>query len=79
MGDTDRVRVPTNGHRPALEAVDADDGSPAAADPASPAEPVDPRIVFTPAQVAAGFGILAGLILLLVGTRRRGRRPDDEG
>ena len=78
MGETDRVSVPTNGHRPALEAIDTDDGSPAATDPASPAEPVDPRIVFTPAQVAAGFGILAGLILLLVGSRRRGRRPDDE-
>ena len=46
MGDTDLVRVPTNGHRPALEAVDPDDGSPGTDDPASPAEPVDPRIVF---------------------------------
>ena len=76
MGETDRVRVPTNGHRPALGAVDPADGTPASTD--DDPTPPDDRIAFTPGQLAAGFGVLAGLILLLVGTRRRGRRDADD-
>jgi hypothetical protein len=62
--DTDRVAVPTNGKGP---------------HPIEPAEPdfeeVDPTtVVFTPTQLAVGFGILASLVVLLVREmRRRGR------
>jgi hypothetical protein len=63
----DRLAVPTNGHRPALtdEALDAPSVDPADADLV-----VTPNI--TPGQVIAGFGILAALLLLVLG-RRRGR------
>ena len=68
----DRVAVPTNGHRRALTdeafdapSIEADFG---ALDPPAPTVPS-----FTPAQLAAGFGIIAALILLILG-RRRGRR-----
>ena len=73
----DRVSVPTNGHHLALspdanETVTADE-----ADAASvpPAQVVDRRTsaTVTPGQMAAGFGIIAALIVLLVG-RRRGPR-----
>ena len=77
MGESDRVRVPTNGHRPALDSVDPSAGAPPADD--APTAP-DLRLAFTPGQLAAGFGVLAGLILLVLGTRRRGRRDaDDDG
>ena len=33
------------------------------------------RIEVSPGQLAAGFGILAGLVLLIVGSRRRGKGP----
>ena len=81
MSETDRIRVPTNGRHPSLEAVgdrpasgDAPAGRAAdpADDPLGEAGP-DLRIAFTPGQVAAGFGILAGLLLLLAGARRRGK------
>jgi hypothetical protein len=83
MGETDRVRVPTNGHRPALEAVAEE----ASARTASARDPdtddgvagADLRIAFTPGQLAAGFGILAGVILLVLGSRRRGGDRDRRG
>jgi hypothetical protein len=68
----DRVAVPTNGHRRALTdepfdapSIEADFG---ALDPPAPTVPA-----FTPGQLIAGFGIIAALILLILG-RRRGRR-----
>jgi MYXO-CTERM domain-containing protein len=76
MGETDRVRVPTNGHRPALGAVEPDGTSGPPADDAP--TPPDYRVAVTPAQLAAGFGVLAGLILLLLGTRRRRRDAGDD-
>ncbi|MGK2850980.1 MAG: hypothetical protein ACSLFN_08735 [Candidatus Limnocylindrales bacterium] len=73
---TDRIPVPTNGHRPPMSTDDA--ATPT--EPAHPAESTpdggaaaDPRIAFSPGQVAAGFGIIAALILLIAG-RRRGKR-----
>ena len=68
---TDRVAVPTNGHRPALS-DDAVDASPAddAADTAAPPAAAAPSV--SPGQVIAGVGILAALVLLVLG-RRRGR------
>jgi predicted outer membrane lipoprotein len=59
----DRLKVPTNGHHTAP--TDA-------AEPAAPT-PSDLRIAVSPAQAAAGFGIIAALILLLVRSRRRGK------
>jgi hypothetical protein len=80
--ETDRVPVPTNGRgphspeetgSPAKTAArpTAPAGSPPAADPATPAGS-DPRIVVSPTQLAVGFGIIASLVLVLVGRRRRG-------
>jgi hypothetical protein len=69
MSSPDRVAVPTNGHRPALQddaleapSVEADDG--ASARPAPSVGGV------TPGQLIAGFGVIAALVLLLVGRRR---------
>jgi hypothetical protein len=68
---TDRVAVPTNGHRPALN-----DDAPDAPPPDDPADtgarPASAVPSVSPGQVIAGFGILAALILLVLG-RRRGR------
>jgi hypothetical protein len=74
----DRVAIPTNGHRAKLsedEDIDLADtsdlgsGRPSLAFPGGRA-PMPP---VTPGQVAVGFGIVAALILLLLG-RRRGPR-----
>ena len=70
MGEVDRIRVPTNGHRPAL-------GSRAADEPPAPPPSTDLRIAFTPSQLAAGFAILAGLVVLLAGRRAARRDPSD--
>ena len=78
MSETDRIRVPTNGHRPQLEAV-GDDAAPASGTGSGQADDplgetgLDPRINVTPGQVVAGFGVLAGLLLVLAGVLRRGR------
>ncbi len=83
----DRVAVPTNGHHPALSehptdavvGADADLDATAATDPGAGPPAVDQRgarstvPAVTPVQFAAGFGIIAALILLVLG-RRRGRR-----
>jgi hypothetical protein len=64
--DTDRIQVPTNGKGP--HPVHAPD-----LDPEPPA-PEAISVAFTPTQLAVGFGILASLVLLVVGRmRRRGR------
>ena len=79
----DRVAVPTNGHHPPLSEHPTDpvgaDPDVAATDPGAGPPAVEDRgarspvPVITPGQLAAGFGIIAALILLVVG-RRRGRR-----
>jgi hypothetical protein len=76
-GSTDRITVPTNGHHAPLT---DDDLAAASATAAAPAEaaPIDlistpgPRIAVTPTQLAVGFGVIASLVLLLAGRRRRG-------
>jgi hypothetical protein len=70
--DTDRIAVPTNGRGPHPVAAPA---APAAADDDQGA-PSDEEMstAFTPKQLAIGFGIIASLVLLLVGAARR-RRP----
>jgi hypothetical protein len=73
--ETDRVQVPTNGRGPHPPAA-AEPAAPAPADPAPADAPgvTEPTPAFTPTQLAIGFGIVASLILLLAGRRRRGRR-----
>ena len=68
--DTERIPVPTNGTGPK---PDERRGS------ASDAVPRDQTVPLTPTQLAAGFGIVAGLLLLFVGARRRrGGKGSDE-
>lgn len=68
--DDERIPVPTNGHRPPATPPDA---TPPDATPPADASAVGLAIAFTPGQIAAGFGIIAGLILFIAG-RRRGKR-----
>lgn len=67
----DRVAVPTNGHKPAMT-DDSPDTPSIEADFGPLDRPASAVPPFTPGQVIAGFGILAALILLILG-RRRGR------
>ena len=72
----DRIAVPTNGTRP--PAALTDDAQTPPLEAPSAEDPIDdgaepPRIIVTPGQATVvGFGILAGLILLVLG-RRRGK------
>jgi hypothetical protein len=79
----DRVAAPTNGHHRALrdgdvesgrgdlpEATDLGRGTPNLALPAL--RPAIPTV--TPTQAAVGFGIIAALILVVLGRRRGGGR-----
>ena len=81
----DRIPVATNGHRHPLHGEDQDEGvrgtdsAPASPAPESAARrgrtpqvnPVVGPPAFTPTQIAVGFGVIASLILLLLGRRRR--------
>ena len=70
----DRIPVPTNGHaRPLDGPASPGLAAPPSALPAPPPAPA-PTIAFTLGQLAVGFGILASIVLLLLGRRRR-RRP----
>jgi hypothetical protein len=78
----DRVAVPTNGHRPPLTAADvpgaveaAVDTRPAPLAPDSPVALIDvsgPRLEVTLQQLALGAGVVASIVLLALGLRRRG-------
>jgi hypothetical protein len=85
--ETTRIPVPTNGHGPMPGGVGggpvvaADGPTPDSAVPHNPrsvppgvAAGTDLRIAVSPAQIATGFAVLAGLIGLIVGARRRRRR-----
>ncbi|MEO8570837.1 MAG: hypothetical protein ABI553_03980 [Chloroflexota bacterium] len=68
--DTDRIAVPTNGHRPqALTTPLAPlRGEPPAAEPPSgDTSDAAPSVAFTPKLAAIGFGIVASLLLLVAG------------
>jgi MYXO-CTERM domain-containing protein len=65
----DRITVQSNGHKPPLETPPTDAASSPTASP--PSRGPDLRIAVTPAQAAVGFGVVAWLILLLLGRRRR--------
>ena len=74
---TDRVDVPTNGHRPRLsddrahELADATDLGASAPFDVPEVRAQVPNI--TPTQAAVGFGIVAAIILFLLGRRRADR------
>jgi hypothetical protein len=61
--DTDHIEAPTNGKgpHPIEEPPDVADTS----------SQEDSALAFTPAQLAIGFGIIASLLVLLVGRLRR--------
>jgi hypothetical protein len=72
----DRVAVPTNGHHPAMSDVEEPGTERGTATPPTVTTDRGPRAIVpavSPAQLAAGFGIIAAVILLVLG-RRRSRR-----
>ncbi len=82
--EADRVAVPTNGRKPSTKgrkpravakpsAPTEDAADVAADDPVAKATSPELTIAVTPAQLAVGFGVIAGIVLLVLG-RRRGRR-----
>jgi hypothetical protein len=64
--ETERIPVPTNGKGP----HPIDEALPVP----EPADDMLQTATFTPTQLAVGFGIIASLILLVVGRMRRNRR-----
>jgi hypothetical protein len=82
-GDPDRIAVPTNGRKPhPVAPLEPLRGEPPTAEPPrsqSPRifDPTDPALLggVSPRGLAVGFGIVASLILLVVGRSRlrRGR------
>jgi hypothetical protein len=73
-GADDRIAVPTNGHRPPLalepkpETPDAEDRTPR---PPGVAIRRGVAIEANPAALVVGFGVVAWLVVILVGARRR--------
>ena len=74
--DSDRIAVPTNGKGP-HPIADTTPAPPAGT--AVPGAPTDDEmaVAFSPKQLAIGFGIVASLVLLLLGRARR-RGPTDD-
>jgi hypothetical protein len=78
----DRVSIPTNGHHPPMAAdapAPAADSAPASSDMPTvgvdrSASLTDLRVAVTPGQAIVGFGILASLVLLVLGRRARADR-----
>ena len=68
--DDERIPVPTNGQRPPVTPSEA---TPPEATPPAVASALGLAVAFTPGQIAAGFGIIAALIVFIAG-RRRGKR-----
>ena len=77
-GDTDRIAVPTNGHTPRAFEASPDQAPTTQPDAIQPPDPVptvtssEMTVSVTPAQIAVGFGVIAGIILMVLG-RRAGR------
>ena len=75
-GESDRIAVPTNGRgphpvapSPAAEAIEP------APDPAARSGS-DLPLAMSPERLAVGLGIVASLVILIVGLARRGRSRD---
>ncbi len=82
--ETDRIAVPTNGRKPhdvpgpaSPEPADRDATArdPRERDPVARVTSPDVTVAVTPAQLAVGFSVIAGIILLAL-RRRRGRRRE---
>ena len=73
--ETDRIPVPINGKGPRPDQAPVPAPGPAADDD----RPTATTVVFTPTQLAVGFGIIASLIVLLVGRMRRRGRSGSRG
>jgi hypothetical protein len=75
-GESDRIAVPTNGRGPhpvaPSPAVTTTDP---AADPATPSAR-DLSLAMSPERLAVGLGIVASVVILVVGLARRGRSHD---
>ena len=83
--ESDRIPVPTNGHertrpsrrtpraasRPRRRTARPPPDRDAVADPATKVTSPELDVAVTPAQLAVGFGVVAGLVLLVLGGRRR--------
>jgi hypothetical protein len=70
--DSDRIAVPTNGKgpQPLPDIATTPEATGSAPDDEGSAGPI------TPTQLAIGLGVVASLVLLLLGRARR-QRPDD--
>ena len=73
--DSDRIAVPTNGRGPHT-VTDTTPASAAAPGAAGAPTAEEMSVAFSFKQLAIGLGIVASLVLLLLGRTRR-RRPDD--
>ena len=74
-GGSDRIAVPTNGRGPHPVAPSPAAATDSAADPTtSPAR--DLPLAMSPERLAVGLGIVASLVILIVGLARRGRSRD---
>ena len=73
--DPGRIAVPTNGRRPHPPVPPVE---PAAIPPVRDDGPSDeePSMAISPRQLAIGLGVVASLVLLVLGRARR-RRPGD--
>jgi hypothetical protein len=71
---SDRIPVPTNGRGPHPVAPSAAATTDSTADPATP--PARDPLAMSPERLAVGLGIVASLIILVVGLARRGRSRD---
>jgi hypothetical protein len=70
----DRIAVPTNGHRPPLAPEPSSAPTDIEATPPGPPAIATRRgvaIEATPATLVVGFGVIAWLVVILVGARRR--------
>ncbi len=74
-GGSDRIAVPTNGRGPHPVAPSPAAATDPAADPATPPAR-DLPLAMSPERLAVGLGIVASLVILVVGLARRGRSRD---
>ena len=75
-GESDRIAVPTNGRGPHPVAPSPTTPSTEpAADPATRSAN-DLPLAMSPERLAVGLGIVASLVILVVGLARRGRSRD---
>jgi hypothetical protein len=72
---SDRIAVPTNGRGPHPVAPSPAATTDPTADPATPSAR-DLPLAMSPERLAVGLGIVASLIILVVGLARRGRSRD---